>query len=212
MVDFLELAKKQRREVKMNAESSPKKEIVAELVFEDKKPKKKEPKKVIEIETPPKIKKETTAIVQTSPMKHEIYTISKADVKAHLDMYNFVKSQIVNESDFAVVKGKKFLKKSGVRKFINAFGISIELIEKRIFEMNGDIHAEVRVRAITQKGQSVEGIGLKSMSELYEKSLHNLVTTAWTRAVNRAILDLVAYGEVSAEELATDSKDKEDWF
>jgi len=198
---------------KLDALFKEKKKESKEIVFEDEKSTKKEPKtKVIEIEIPSENKPEMTAIVQTDRVKHGIYDISKADVKAHLDMYNFVKSQIVNESDFANVKGKKFLKKSGVRKFINAFGISIELIEKRIFELNNDTHAEVRVKAITQKGQSVEGIGLKSMSELYEPSLHNLVTTAWTRAVNRAILDLVAFGEVSAEELPTDSKNKEVWF
>ena len=177
-----------------------------------------------EIVKNPKIKKETPKpqpkkeqeypmeiVTQEHAISTPVYNITKADVKAHLDMYKFVKNQIIDTTDFAEVKGRKFLKKSGVRKFINAFGISVELVEKRVFELNNDTHAEVRVRAITQKGQFVEGIGLKSMSELYDKTLHNLISTAWTRAVNRAILDLVAFGEVSAEEVI-DNGEKEDWL
>jgi len=56
-------------------------------------------------------------------------------------------------------------------------------------------------------GQTVEGVGYKSWSELYEKTLHNLVSTAWTRAVNRAVSDLVGFGEVSAEEVIDETKD-----
>lgn len=148
--------------------------------------------------------------IQTNIQSSDITLPTEADVDQHLKMYNYVKKKVVSNSDFASVKGKKFLKKSGVRKFIQAFGISIELVDKTQYatKINGlnDYHAEVRVRAITQKGQSVEGIGIKSMSELFEKNMHNLVATAWTRAVNRAILDLVAFGEVSAEEIMTNGK------
>lgn len=132
-------------------------------------------------------------------------------ILTHLKLYNFVKRNIVNESDFANIKGKKSLKKSGYRKFINAFKLTIELIDEKVYELMNDWHCEVRVRAITPEGQSVEGLGIKSMSELYEKTLHNLKTNAWTRAVNRAVSDLVAFGEVSAEELKNTPKDEVDW-
>ena len=207
----------QRRDNAMFEEEPPKKviELKKELPKVEPKKTKKKPLKKEKIEVP-EINTEVEIIsndeiptksypIQPIESPSEIMLPTKQDVDRHLEMYNYVKSKVVNESDFATIKNKKFLKKSGVRKFINAFGISIELIDKKIFtlEVNGviDTHAEVRVRAITQKGQSVEGIGMKSMSELYDKNLHNLVATAWTRAVNRAILDLVAFGEVSAEEL-----------
>lgn len=138
------------------------------------------------------------------------------EIDKHVAIYNYVKKKVVDKNDFANIKGKRFLKKSGVRKFINAFNISVELVEKQVYELevNGvnDLHAEVRVRATTPKSQAVEGIGIKSMSELFDKSLHNLIATAWTRATNRAILDLVAFGEVSAEEIKTSGNTKDDSF
>ena len=135
---------------------------------------------------------------------HGLGTLPSTEVlREQIARYNFAKNELVDQSDFEEIKGKKYLKKSGWRKFINAFGLTIELIEKRTFEAYNDLHAEVRVRAIAPSGQSVEGIGYKSMSKVFgEKSLHNMIATAWTRAVNRAVSDLVAFGEPSAEEIA----------
>lgn len=201
MSDLLKMAEAQMNKEKKPIEEEPvemeiiSKEEMVEVKKTKKKPVKKEPKQ------------ESFDLATTEPINPTGgQMITKEDVKRHLDMYNYVKLQIVDKSDFASIKGKKFLKKSGVRKFINAFGISIELIDEKVYnlEINGkmDTHAEVRVRAIKQNGQSVEGLGIKSLSELFDKNLHNLKATAWTRAVNRAILDLVAFGEVSAEEIA----------
>lgn len=127
---------------------------------------------------------------------------SEEEITFLINRHKFVKAKLLDRDDIIKIKGNEFVKKSGWRKFINAFGISIELIEKRVYEQFDDKHAEVRVRAIAPNGQSVEGIGAKSWSELYEKNMHNLVSTAWTRAVNRAVSDLVGYGAVSAEELS----------
>ena len=205
MTDLLEMARKQRAGVIESKEEPAPKEII------EPKPKKKATQKKEEefkMEIIPKGEKKP----KTEP-KHELANVSpndvsmfsKEDITRHLEMYNYVKKSVVDKNDFYTIKGKEAIKKSGVRKFINAFCLSIEFIEKNVYNLkvNGqeDTHAEVRVRAITPKGQSVEGIGIKSMSELFEKTLHNLISTAWTRAVNRAVLDLVAFGEVSAEEI-----------
>jgi len=165
--------------------------------------------------TPPKPAqpKITNAIIlpeQTETIKY-LDIPTKQQAAMYLDLYNFVKKKVVNQTDYQSIKGKLFLKKSGWRKFINAFKISIEEIEKKVYDLkiNGkeDTHAEVRVRASMPNGQTVEGVGYKSWSELYEKTLHNLVSTAWTRAVNRAVSDLVGFGEVSAEEVIDETKD-----
>jgi len=134
---------------------------------------------------------------------------SEQEIIFLINRHKFVKDNLIDNNDIITIKSKKFVKKSGWRKFINAFGISIELIEQKVYEKFDDKHAEIRVRAIAPNGQSVEGIGVKSWSELYEKTMHNLIATAWTRAVNRAVSDLVGYGEVSAEELEIESKEKE---
>lgn len=127
---------------------------------------------------------------------------SIAEIDEQIKRYEYVKKKLIKPEDQQIISGKKYTKKSGWRKFINAFGLSIELINKNVFEEDDDKHAEVRVRAIAPNGQSVEGIGIKSMSNVFgAKTLHNLVATAWTKAVNRAVSDLVAFGAVSAEEI-----------
>lgn len=126
---------------------------------------------------------------------------SEDEIRFLIDRHKFVKESLLDDNDIIVDKrGKRFVKKSGWRKFINAFGITIKLIEKKVYEQFGDKHAEVRVKAIAPNGQSVEGVGVKSWSELFEKTMHNLQANAWTRAVNRAVSDLVGYGATSAEE------------
>jgi len=130
-----------------------------------------------------------------------------------IERHKFVKATVVDKNDYVEIGTRNYLKKSGWRKFINAFGISIELVSRRTWEEYDDTHAEVIVRAITPNGQSVEGIGIKSMKDIYsDRNLHNLVATAWTRAVNRAVADLVAFGEVSAEEMATGSAGSQSLF
>ena len=145
---------------------------------------------------------------------------TKQEVDAYLQMYDYVKSRIVDDSDFVYIQNRKFLKKSGWRKFVKAFNISIQLIKKNIFELEGDVHAEVRVRASLPNGQFVEGYAIKSKSEYWSEkyqnfgnyNMHNLVATAYTRASNRAISDLVGFGEVSAEEVQTSGGDIEGAF
>jgi hypothetical protein len=158
------------------------------------------------------------------------------EVDAFLAMYNHVKKSIVDASDFHTYKKgqKPRMKKSGWRKFIKPFNLSVELIREedlgkenpRIFEFgtgpdgNPDVHAEVHVRVsvtnvmcsncgLEVQGQAIEAIGYKSKSEYWSKDwknfgsydLHNLISTARTRAENIGISDLVGFGEVSAEEI-----------
>lgn len=180
----------------------------------------------------PEIKKPQPKIVQNLPDTEEFpleivkqetpiaNLPSKQEVDAYLKMYNYIKKTVVDESDFMWIGNKKFMKKSGWRKFIKAFNISIQLLEKNVFELEGDIHAEVRVRASLPNGQFVEGFAVKSKSEYYSEkyksygnyNIHNLIATAYTRATNRAISDLVGFGEVSAEEVQTSGGDIEDAF
>ena len=136
---------------------------------------------------------------------------SETMVREMIKRYKFVKAELVDKSDFVPIKGKQYLKKSGYRKFVNAFGISVEQIEMSVYELYNDKHAEVRLKVSVPSGQTVEGIGICSWSELHTKTLHNLKATAWTRAFNRGIADLVAYGEVSAEEVMDVSKLEEDF-
>lgn len=48
-----------------------------------------------------------------------------------------------------------------------------------------------------------QGTGSSANNEKMTKDGHNIISTAYTRALNRAIADLVGFGEVSAEEVMT---------
>src|SRR5690606_31072830 len=71
--------------------------------------------------------------------------------------------------------------------------------------------ARVVVRATAPWGQTVEAVGLCDTREARfrsaaarAKATHDVEATAATRATNRAISDLIAAGEVSAEEIEHD--------
>jgi hypothetical protein len=120
---------------------------------------------------------------------------------------------------------KHFIKKSGWRKIATAFGISIERTSVDLKHL-GDDHIAIThtVRAIAPGGRSCDGVGsCDSHEERFEESVwkkgadgksykeptgkykwkyNDVDGTAYTRAANRAISDLVGGGEVSAEEMS----------
>lgn len=123
-------------------------------------------------------------------------------IDEYIARYNYVKSKIIRKTDMEKVKGKWFIKKSGWRKFINAFGLSIEMIKSKVEKDNNSWVSEVVVRVHALNGQYSDGIGICEQNEKgFEKSKHDVIATAYTRACNRAVSDLVAFGEVSYEEL-----------
>lgn len=146
--------------------------------------------------------------------KHELATVNQQlpniqnitslpsiqEVDAFLAMYNHVKNAIVDKSDFHTYKDGNAprMKKSGWRKFIKPFNLSVELIREedlgkenpRLFEFgigpdgNPDVHAEVWVRvSVTHvvckecgyevQGQSIEALGYKSKSEYWSTKWKN---------------------------------------
>ncbi len=126
---------------------------------------------------------------------------SEIEVLNYIKMYNFVKQNVVNESDYQKIGNKKFLKKSGFRKFIQAFKLSLEILEKTLTDGELGIEYEVVARCTAPNGQFVDAVAICQQREKDgNRSKHDTLTTAMTRAKSRAISDLVAFGEVSAEE------------
>lgn len=120
---------------------------------------------------------------------------------------------------------KKFRKKSYWRGIATAFGVECKIIaEERIETPDGDWGWTATARATTRDGRICDGDGACMATEkivyLWEgrkrteqidkvktkqnQSVHNVRSHANTRARNRAISDLVGFGEVSAEEISTD--------
>ena len=103
----------------------------------------------------------------------------------------------------------KFPKRSAFQKLANAYRVSTEIVsdETDYDEQGRMIRARVRVRATHPDGRYQEGDGRCHILERGErkasdpKTEHDVHGTAVTRAKNRAIGDLIAFGAVSAEEV-----------
>jgi hypothetical protein len=113
-------------------------------------------------------------------------------------------------------QGGSFVKRSGWSKLANFYGCSVELVGETKLERNPDgdlIRAGARARATARDGRYAEGGGACGVGEDRfrtargrQKVEHDLPSTAETRAVNRAISNLVGFGAVSAEETDGDPK------
>lgn len=155
------------------------------------------------------VRDENEAIEITTPTLPKLIYPSTDELLFLMERRDWLKANLINADDKMKIGNQIFLKKSAWRKYINAFGISIEIINERVYEKDGDTIAEYRVKAITPTGQYSIADGTKSKSEYWSDkyqnygnyTLHALKATARTRAINIAVSDLVGYGETSAEEL-----------
>lgn len=106
---------------------------------------------------------------------------------------------------------RTFPKRSALQKIANAYRVSTQIVSREV-ERGGDgqiLRCSVVVRAIHPDGRFSEGDGVCSRDEERfatsgDKIEHDLPATAVTRATNRAISNLVAFGAVSAEEVEAD--------
>jgi len=132
---------------------------------------------------------------------------SPAQARAAWDAYVAMAQALEDPADVVEIEGKRFRRKSFWRKVALAYGISVELVNQ-LRAVEGDPAGVrtafyVQVRASSKTGRHVDGVASCSSREPGRTSAleHVLYATAYTRAANRAIADLVAAGEVSAEEV-----------
>ncbi|MGC8699233.1 MAG: hypothetical protein ACP5RE_03560, partial [Candidatus Acidifodinimicrobium sp.] len=131
-------------------------------------------------------------------------------VKA-LQQFRQLKTSVLSPEDTVTIDGKPFIKRSGWRKIALAFNITTEIVDIQHERLENDYIVHVRARAIAPNQRISEGIAACSKSEFTGKrekmgTTHNIEATASTRAINRAISDLVGGGEVSAEEIITEQE------
>lgn len=105
-----------------------------------------------------------------------------------------------------ILGGKKFRKKNYWRGIKTAFNLKVEcLSESKITHEDGDWGYHVIYRATATNGATADGDGACTFSEKSKGSMqasdHNIRSQAHTRAFNRAVSNLVGFGEVSAEEI-----------
>jgi hypothetical protein len=128
---------------------------------------------------------------------------------------------LVQDSDFQRIRVKDksgkscerdFPKKSAFRKLALFYGVSTELVSsERVDRPDGSFTWSYIIRAsVTNKecktrfttGEGTCDSKEMSRGEYGNVSVeHDTKATAWTRAVNRAVSDLIGFGQVSAEEM-----------
>lgn len=105
---------------------------------------------------------------------------------------------ILEKSDFTMISGNPFIKKSGWRKISFYFNISYEIKDRIIeFDDNRNVQrAEFVVRAYMQGGRFSDGWGSCDRREKrFLKPNHDIPSTAETRSKNKACQDLLGIGE-----------------
>lgn len=142
---------------------------------------------------------------------------SEAEIMFLIERRKFVKSQIINKKeDIVIINKKPYLMKSGTQKYINAFGISIEILDSKVYPKDDDIIAEYRIKATAPNGQFVIADGTNNKSEYWSKqyqsygsySLHILKAKARTRAIHIAVSDIIGYGELGFASLPANEPEK----
>lgn len=129
--------------------------------------------------------------------------VSPQQAKEQWASYQDLKASILTESDFQKIGDKQYTKKSGFRKIATFFGLSDTILEKsRVDREDGSFYWMITVEAKAPNGRVSQGVGIcDSRERKFAHLEHDVYATAHTRAKNRAISDLVAGGEVSAEEM-----------
>jgi len=134
--------------------------------------------------------------------------IAKPDVKGALEImkaFQELKQKVLDANDTVVISGKQYIKRSGWRKIAMAFNISTEVVKIEREKIDNVYVVRVIARATAPGGRISEEAGVCDSTEFergnLQGTLHNIETKAVTRAINRAISNLVGGGEVSAEEI-----------
>ena len=116
-----------------------------------------------------------------------------------------LKSRVKSPQDVIRIQGKEYLTKSFWRKMGTFFNLTDDIVTREIELDNNDRtrSAYYEVKVTHPNGRSVVGIGFCSANERnFAHPDHDIRATANTRAKNRAISDMIAGGEATAEEMA----------
>ena len=154
--------------------------------------------------------------------------LQQADVEgtvAFFDNYQDLTTALLSEDDYQNAGNKKFKKKSAWRKYGTAFNLSDHVVEKEIIRDDNEriISARYEVEAVAPNGRRAVGVGACSifdklkrddtvepspfeLRKRFSNAEHDVISTAHTRAKNRAIADIIGTGEVTADEVDAQSE------
>ena len=115
-----------------------------------------------------------------------------------------LKQKLLDEHDYQLIAGKRFIKKSGFRKLSVVFNLSDEIVEhEKIVREDETFYWRIVTMVTAPNGRTSVGVAIcDSRERNFAHAEHDVYSTCHTRAKNRAISDMVAGGVVSAEEMS----------
>lgn len=148
--------------------------------------------------------------VQTRDVGPMMPVGSIVELKAAWHAYQQVITELLDDSDYAVIEGQKRRKRSGWTKIRRFYNINTDIISEQRWQ-DGEVYGyRITVKAYVQDAAGIVrrvevADGACDSSEFKKGRLaasdHNVRSKAITRAKNRATSDIVGAGEVSAEEI-----------
>ena len=153
--------------------------------------------------------KRKTAVVEVEPEVTESLMVappSAALLEEAIDRYQAMQAVLDTKLQNQIVTfgGKNYRCKGFWRAIAQGFGLVLTCTKEERYQHESDWGYIVTYRVTDPRSQRyVDGDGSCAHSEKYGNSgtEHNVRSHAHTRAKNRAIADMVAFGEVTADEL-----------
>lgn len=152
----------------------------------------------------------STELVQVEPL----LPMSPDVAREALAKYRELTNAMLSPEDWQAIPNGRFVKRSGFQKIASGYGISTQIASESVDrdDAGKPLRAHAVVRATHPTGRYADGSGSCSIDESRFKGgsgrakvEHDISATAVTRATNRAISNLVGFGQVSAEEIDGDA-------
>jgi len=148
-------------------------------------------------------------VILVEPHDRSIVRAEPGDVIAAVEDYrNIQKALDAAMPDCLItIQGRKFRKKNYWRGIATAFNLTVKQVSEQRVEEGDDWGWIATYTATAGNGRSADGDGACFASEKTDRqgkiiaTVHNVRSHAHTRAYNRAVSNLVGFGEVSAEEM-----------
>jgi len=142
---------------------------------------------------------------ETQPQDSALVVANVEQAKVAIQRWQELKAAVLTDTDKVEIQGKTFIKRSGWRKIALAFNITTQILNVDMGKDkdSGDITVAATVRALAKNGRFADEVGVCTAGEFKIKdqaTAHNIETKAVTRAINRAISDLVGGGDLETDD------------
>lgn len=163
---------------------------------------------------PKKSDKESVSLEKVAPSPLPVF--SGQQMAGAFQAYKALQAELdkAMPDQIMTIQGKKFRKKAFWRAVRMSFNLQVECTsDKRVQYSDSEWGYEATYRATAPNGSTADGDGSCTREEKskgrMQATVHNVRSHAHTRAMNRAISNLVGFGEVSAEEVNRDEPTQE---